>query len=94
MKMEKEEKQAGDGGATSLEDEELARQLHRAIKSSPRISCSLTPLQRKSSVKPETHSVGLVTGVKMQLGLGLDTVRHLQLSLCHNLSHSRQGLAQ
>jgi hypothetical protein len=58
MKMEKEEKQAGDGGATSLEDEELARQLHRAIKSSPRISCSLTPLQRKSSVKPETPPRG------------------------------------
>ncbi len=56
MKIEKEEKQAGDGGATSLDDEELAWQLHRTI--SHRISCSLTPLQRKSSVKPETPPCG------------------------------------
>jgi hypothetical protein len=58
MKMQKEEKQAGDGGATSLDDEELARQLQSAINISPRISCSLTPLQRKSSIKPETPPRG------------------------------------
>jgi hypothetical protein len=59
LKVEKEEKPAGHLGAPSLDDEELARQLHRVINSSPRISCSLTPLRRKSSVRPETPSSGV-----------------------------------
>jgi hypothetical protein len=59
LKVEKEEKPTGHLGAPSLDDEGLARQLHRVINSSPRISCSLTPLQRKSSVKPETPSSGV-----------------------------------
>ncbi|CAK9206180.1 unnamed protein product [Sphagnum troendelagicum] len=60
VKVEKEEKQVGHSiGATSLDDEELARQLHRVINSSPRISCSLTPLPRKSSLKNDTPSSGV-----------------------------------
>ncbi|CAM6039316.1 unnamed protein product [Sphagnum compactum] len=59
LKVEKEEKPAGHLGAPSLDDEELARQLHRVINSSPRISCSLTPLRRKSSVRAETPSSGV-----------------------------------
>jgi len=59
VKVEQEEKQAGHSGATSLDDEELARQLHRVINSSPRISHNLTPPQRKSSVKPEITASGL-----------------------------------
>jgi len=92
MKIEKEEKQAGDGGATSLDDEELARQLHRTI--SQRISCSLTPLQRKSSVKPETPPCGFSnsSGIAVRAW-----PRHSQTSPTEplsQLSHSRQGVAQ
>ncbi|BBN08426.1 hypothetical protein MPTK1_4g11490 [Marchantia polymorpha subsp. ruderalis] len=53
----------GHGGAPAgIDDEELARQLHRAINSSPRISRGVTPLRRKavpagSGGKPATESV-------------------------------------
>jgi hypothetical protein len=54
VKVEKEEKSAGHFGAASLDDEELAWQQQRVINSSPQISHSLTPVQSKPSVKPET----------------------------------------
>ncbi|KAG0623217.1 hypothetical protein M758_3G157300 [Ceratodon purpureus] len=46
-------------GSGSVADEELARQLHRVINSSPRISRSMTPMRRKASVKPDTPSSGV-----------------------------------
>ncbi|KAG0623240.1 hypothetical protein M758_3G158700 [Ceratodon purpureus] len=46
-------------GPGSVADEELARQLHRVINSSPRISRSMTPMRRKASVKPDTPSSGV-----------------------------------
>ena len=60
IKAEREEGHPGRGaGGGSVDDEELARQLHRVINSSPRISRSLTPLRRKSSVKTDTPSSGV-----------------------------------
>ncbi|XP_073386871.1 uncharacterized protein [Physcomitrium patens] len=60
VKYEVEEGYGGRrGGAGSVDDGELARQLHRVINSSPRISRSMTPLRRKASVKPETPSSGV-----------------------------------
>ncbi|KAJ7549174.1 hypothetical protein O6H91_07G043500 [Diphasiastrum complanatum] len=52
LKMDIERK--GSPLHASLHDEELARLLHRAINSSPRISCSLTPRRKKA--RPELRS--------------------------------------
>jgi hypothetical protein len=60
MKYERDDGYVGRRtGAGSVDDEELARQLHRVINSSPRISRSMTPMRRKASVKPETPSSGV-----------------------------------
>jgi hypothetical protein len=60
MKYERDDGYVGRRtGAGSVDDEELARQLHRVMNSSPRISRSMTPMRRKASVKPETPSSGV-----------------------------------
>ena len=60
MKYERDDGYVGRRtGGGSVDDEELARQLHRVINSSPRISRSMTPMRRKATVKPETPSSGV-----------------------------------
>ena len=60
MKYERDDGYVGRRtGGGSVDDEELARQLHRVINSSPRISRSMTPMRRKDTVKPETPSSGV-----------------------------------
>lgn len=64
----------------SLDDEELARQLHRAINSSPRISRGCTPLRRKPSTKPAVIANTSHAAVSWpRLGLSTESQPRLQM---------------
>ncbi|XP_024362866.1 uncharacterized protein [Physcomitrium patens] len=53
----------GYGGRRLVDDVQLARQLHRVVNNSPRVSRSTAPLRRKVSMEPQTPLSGVSSSI-------------------------------